>query len=603
MENQAGIPRNRGKRKDNASDSMPSFKRDAEANIGELYISRETLKLSYKKATGVFERYPGVGNVPIVNNFTEYVGGEDGQVLTVQASKIKAEDNTLEWLKNVSGDDFLDPTDLDSLLVLDEQLNLWKRLPLTNLKNKTSGAITTRTMTLVSCGNSISVQNQNTATGLPKGLQLANIISGSPFEWKRMTASTRTDIYGTYGYSGATLETILGDLEAQWFTPLATAGIIPDVAFGYALLENDLIQNRTLAQMKSSLNAWIATVKNRWQGVKILLNTPHPTTSYNTPTIKQNYTDITAYIMSLDNGVDIFCTKLDGYLSPSIVGNPIVNNIVGSISGTTLTVISTDININVKDIITIGAYSGRITAYVSGSGGAGTYTLDTSGTVAQTNIFLNKFASDGVHPNTTGSLVNARSIKNTIARLGSVWKRNYIGFSNNMAVYGSIAAQSPGVGTVATSMDTSILPGTNTYVCQALLPGYQETCTTPSNSGPSYPAVNWLSMGSFAISGVTQMSPFAVIELVEGAENLKNIVLAARVNDGGGNTFQYFLNPTTNDTECTWQNGDVLTFVYPPIIANSGSITSLTNYIQKTVKMKGGVVKYKVLSQGYYKIS
>jgi hypothetical protein len=458
-------------------------------------------------------------------------------------------------------------------------------------------------MTIVSCGNSISVQNQNTSTGIVKGLQLANILSGSPFEWKRITASTRTDIYGTYGYSGATLETILGDLEAQWFTPLAAGNLIPDVAFGYALLENDLVQNRTFEQMKSSLNAWIATVKNRWQGVKILINTPHPTTAYNTAAIQQRFVEISDYIMSLDNGVDIFCTKLDGYLSPTITGNPIVNTINGSISGTTLTVNTTDANINRSDIISVGAYSGRITAYGTGTGGAGTYTVDTSGTVATTNINLNKFASDGVHPNATGSLVNARSIKNTIARLGSVWKRNYIGFSNNMPVYGSIAAQSPGVGTIATGMDTSILPAGNTYLFEAQLPSVQETCTVPFSSGPSYPAINWFAMGSIAVSGVTQMSPFLVFEILEGAENVKFIQLQARVNDGGGNTFQQFLNLTTNDTEMTWQNGDRVTVVYPPIVANSGSITALQNYIVLATKLAGGTVKYRILSQGYYKIS
>ena len=463
-------------------------------------------------------------------------------------------------------------------------------------------SIPTKTMLLVSCGNSISVQNQNTSTGAAKGLQLANILSGSAFEWKRITASTRTDIYGTYGFSGATLETILGDLEAQWFTPLAAGNLIPDVAFGYALLENDLIQNRTFTQMKSSLNAWIATVKNRWQGVKILINTPHPTTAYNTAAIQQRFVEISDYIMSLDNGVDIFCTKLDGYLSPTITGNPIVNIINGSISGTTLTVNTTDANINRSDIISVGAYSGRITAYGTGTGGAGTYTVDTSGTVATTNINLNKFAGDGVHPNETGSLVNARSIKNTIARLGSVWKRNYIGFSNNMPVYGSIAAQSPGVGTIATGMDTSILPAGNTYLFEAQLPSVQETCTVPFSSGPSYPGVNWFTTGSIAVSGVTQMSPFLVFEILEGAENVKFIQLQARVNDLGGNTFQQFINPGTNSTEMTWENGDRVTVVYPPIVANLGSITALQNYVNLITKLAGGTVKFRILSQGYYKI-
>lgn len=57
MDTNTGIPKNRSKRRDNASDTMPSFKRDAEANIGEIFYSRETLKLSFKKDVNEFVRY------------------------------------------------------------------------------------------------------------------------------------------------------------------------------------------------------------------------------------------------------------------------------------------------------------------------------------------------------------------------------------------------------------------------------------------------------------------------------------------------------------------------------------------------------------------
>lgn len=48
---------NRFKKRDGALDMMPSFKHDTEADIGELFYSRETLKLSYKKGVGQFVRY------------------------------------------------------------------------------------------------------------------------------------------------------------------------------------------------------------------------------------------------------------------------------------------------------------------------------------------------------------------------------------------------------------------------------------------------------------------------------------------------------------------------------------------------------------------
>lgn len=69
MDGQTGIPRNRYKVRDNASDMMPSFKRDAEANIGEFFYSREVLKLSFKKGVNDIVRYtdvnqPNPGDLP-----------------------------------------------------------------------------------------------------------------------------------------------------------------------------------------------------------------------------------------------------------------------------------------------------------------------------------------------------------------------------------------------------------------------------------------------------------------------------------------------------------------------------------------------------------
>lgn len=47
------------------SDTMPSFKHDTEAEIGELFFSRETLKLSFKKDIGDFIRYEETPAVPV----------------------------------------------------------------------------------------------------------------------------------------------------------------------------------------------------------------------------------------------------------------------------------------------------------------------------------------------------------------------------------------------------------------------------------------------------------------------------------------------------------------------------------------------------------
>lgn len=52
-----GYIKNRFKKRDDRSDLNPSYKRDTEAQIGELFFSRETGKLSFKKGVNDFVRY------------------------------------------------------------------------------------------------------------------------------------------------------------------------------------------------------------------------------------------------------------------------------------------------------------------------------------------------------------------------------------------------------------------------------------------------------------------------------------------------------------------------------------------------------------------
>jgi hypothetical protein len=52
-----GYLKNRFKKKDDSSDIAPSLKRDAQAEIGELFWSREANKLSFKKDINTFVRY------------------------------------------------------------------------------------------------------------------------------------------------------------------------------------------------------------------------------------------------------------------------------------------------------------------------------------------------------------------------------------------------------------------------------------------------------------------------------------------------------------------------------------------------------------------
>jgi hypothetical protein len=61
-----GYINNRFKKRDDSSDLNPSYKRDAEAQIGELFFSREVGQLSFKKGVNDFVRYSegGGANLP-----------------------------------------------------------------------------------------------------------------------------------------------------------------------------------------------------------------------------------------------------------------------------------------------------------------------------------------------------------------------------------------------------------------------------------------------------------------------------------------------------------------------------------------------------------
>lgn len=66
MDNNSGLPKNKAKRRDNLSDTMPSFKHDTEANIGEFFYSREAQKLSFKKSINSFLRFSEDGELNIL---------------------------------------------------------------------------------------------------------------------------------------------------------------------------------------------------------------------------------------------------------------------------------------------------------------------------------------------------------------------------------------------------------------------------------------------------------------------------------------------------------------------------------------------------------
>jgi hypothetical protein len=350
----------------------------------------------------------------------------------------------------------------------------------------------------------------------------------------RITPSTRSDLNGVYGYSGHSLDTITSDLPTQWIAPINAAALTPELVVGLALVENDIVLGANIATIQARLTAWLALTKAAWPAAKILLCTPRPFTSYTTPSMVAVYQAARGYMLSLDNGRDIFVARCDGYEDPYNPGRPLA-------------------------LCTI----------------------------------------DGDHPSQKGALITGRAIGATVRRIVTPVIPAAIGV--NTTLTGSIAASGTGIsGTKPTG--TSHTGGTDlTCVSTALQPGWRSAFTI---TGGSVFSMSFVNVGpTISIPGSPPLiAPYAKVRLVSGASNLRFIALDPRIADGGGNTFQYYLQLNSPDLPYSpdFVDGDELTFMVPPKGPNTGSISQLINYLTITVKALNVPVVYDVIEQGYF---
>lgn len=442
-------------------------------------------------------------------------------------------------------------------------------------------------MTAVIIGNSIAAAEKytGTTTGFtPRAaLQSVNELAGSPLRFRRMTASTRADLFGIYGYSSQTLPTILADLEVQLFTPLQVAGITPDIVIGMALLENDLMTARTVAQMQASVTEYIRNVQARFPGVIIWLWTPHlngnRTGGANTQYVQADFLAITAWLLALDNGVDIFVTDISSaYPDAAAPEKAETQDFTASFSTTTMTVTNAGTaTIGMRMAISgAGITAGTtVTAFGTGTGGVGTYTISNSHELSAQAVVLHPWTDDGVHRNGRGSQKVARLAATTLSRIATMWRHESSHYSSNPALGGTTSATATGVtGTKPTG--TGIQAPTNcNIVSTAEQPGWLLAIQGLSSTS-SY---NWFNGAAITVTGALEVESLVELEIVSGAENIRIIQLDARINDGGGNNFQYWRKQSTPETDVDYVNGDILTIRTGPHIAASGFITAVTNYV------------------------
>lgn len=405
-------------------------------------------------------------------------------------------------------------------------------------------------MTAVVLGNSIVAAQKYGGFGTnwttKSEIHIANALAGSLLVFPRITASTRADQFGVYGYSGQTLPTITADLPAQLWAPVDTAGALPQIIIGLALLENDIGAGATSAAMILSLTTFVRDTQARYPGAILLLATPRPSFSYDSAAKVAAYQAVRDYTLTLDNGHNIFVSRLDTYENPASPGTPL------------------------------------------GTSGAPIYTDST------------------VHPNGKGAMRNARVIAATLKRIAQSVKQAYRCVGTNLAMTGTGAASGTNVtGTVPTSVTISGSANA-TYVGTAEQPGFLQTIT--ANASGSEPPVDLSSssVASIAISGgaSTQLSAFMEVEIVSGAENLAWLQIRPRfAGSGGGNVFLDFVKRNTNDVDPEFRDGDVLVFRSPPIMVAdvtgvTGNFSGVTVYFQAWSKITGGTFAFRVKSAG-----
>lgn len=394
----------------------------------------------------------------------------------------------------------------------------------------------------VAVGNSISAQdkydNTNKRWSTKSVIQHANELSGAPMRFKRVTASTRTDVFGVYAYDGQTIATILGDLPTQFWTPLQTAAVVPDLILALSLTENSISGGATSAAINADILAFVRDCQSRFPGVRIILGTPHPSFSNNTAAEVLVYQEVRDYILSLDNGIDVLVCRNDVYENPVAPGTP----------------------------------------------------LGTSGSPIWTDA--------SVHPNSKGGMELARSLASTLRRIGYVFKAYGYGVVNNPSLDGTQAATGTNVsGTKPTGVGYAG-DADGVYVLTAEQPGllYQITCA--STAGPAPLDHGSMNFATITVPSASQLSPFVEVEVVSGAENIYTIQDTVEIVDGGGTRYINGMQQQTSDAEPVYQNGDVLTIMLPPDIPASGAITQAIHYFKVRMKLAGGTAVVRIRKAG-----
>jgi len=395
-------------------------------------------------------------------------------------------------------------------------------------------------LTAIVIGNSIAAQSKHTGTywQMKSEIHHANALAGDPLRFKRMTATTRMDLWGVYGYSSQELSTINTDLGDQVWAQLRTSSVIPDIIIGHSLIENDIGNGVATATIQARVTQFIRDAQGRYPGAIIALGTPRPSFSNNTASKVLTYQDMRTWMLALDNGSSIFVANLSGYENPDSPATP----------------------------------------------------LGTSGSPIWTD--------SSVHPNAKGAVKLARAWAAMLRRISYVWKPEFVANSANMALGGTGAASGTNVsGTVPTGTSGFGSANATSFVLTAEQPGLLAVITVPVSAGPAPADIGNGVLGSTSLVA-NSFSPFLEVEIVSGAENLHSVELNPRVADASGSPFIKYIENQTGDAQPDWEDGDVLFLRSPPIVPVTAPMSACTVYLNTRLKYQGGTVTLRVKRQG-----
>lgn len=225
---------------------------------------------------------------------------------------------------------------------------------------------------------------------------------------------------------------------------------------------------------------------------------------------------------------------------------------------------------------------------------------------AQPGVPLPGYTDSSVHPNHLGAMVNGRALGDVLRSItGGAVMRSMTRGSANYAMSGSGSIAATNVSGTAPTSCTHTGVAAGALVSLAETPGWLMTLT--QTAGQSSDA-GTCGLGSVSVSGggSTRVCVYAEVEVVSGAENLRSVSIEPRIQDGGGNTFQYEMRYGSSDADGGYQNGDRLMPRSHWMAAVSGSISAVQPYLRFVEKtggagsstVLGGVVQVRILQAG-----